>query len=516
MADPKEVDRMIARFPRAHKDGYNGVVFSANVAAERAPTLREAAKANGLALIPIVLGNCPDRNYYEGVLAKDVPFLAQGGVLRHQPENPTLKNADFSDADGDKLHGWGFQDDPGVTTFVDHAVTRGGAKASLRMESIGKNDANHARLEQPIKLQPHRQYLVSFYLKSEGLSPANPEVKILTVGHPQGISFQTFHTEQTQDWKRVDVVFNSFDATDANFYIGSWYGKNGKMWWSDLAIQEIALMNVLRRDGCPVTVRGENGTVYEEERDFAKIVDPLLHPYQAYHEPPTVKLTPNSRIVEGEKLRVSYYHSILVYEDRLNSCLSEPKIFESWREEIRKTDELLHPSGFLMSHDEIRVINQCALCQSRNMTPGELLADNVHKAAEVIRGIRPDAEIWVWNDMFDPMHNAVPKDFYAVNGPMTGSWKGLDPGIGIANWNGSANGKNCAFFADLGLKQILSGYYDGDSDGSAIATWIANAKGVKGVEGAMYTTWEDNYDAMDTWATKAWGGGNAVVASRRV
>ena len=40
LTDPKEVDRLIARFPRAQKAGYNGVVFSGNVAPERAPALR--------------------------------------------------------------------------------------------------------------------------------------------------------------------------------------------------------------------------------------------------------------------------------------------------------------------------------------------------------------------------------------------------------------------------------------------------------------------------------------------
>ena len=70
--------------------------------------------------------------------------------------------------------------------------------------------------------------------------------------------------------------------------------------------------------------------------------------------------------------------------------------------------------------------------------------------------------------MFDPMHNAV-DHYYAVNGSLKGSWKGLDKGIGIVNWHGGLMGKNCQFFADLGLKQILSGYYDGDEDGSAIA-----------------------------------------------
>jgi hypothetical protein len=160
-----------------------------------------------------------------------------------------------------------------------------------------------------------------------------------------------------------------------------------------------------------------------------------------------------------------------------------------------------------MSHDEMRVMNQCALCQGKNMTPGELLAWNVRQAAQIIRDVRPDAGIWVWSDMFDPQHNAV-DHYYAVNGSLAGSWEGLDPGIGIVNWHGGLMGKNCAFFADRGLKQILSGYYDGDEDGSGVAKWLAATKDVPGIVGAMYTTWEDRYDAMRAWAGKAWGGGS--------
>jgi hypothetical protein len=107
--------------------------------------------------------------------------------------------------------------------------------------------------------------------------------------------------------------------------------------------------------------------------------------------------------------------------------------------------------------------------------------------------------------MFDPMHNAV-DHFYAVNGSLAGSWKGLDRDVGIMNWHGGLQGKNCRFFADLGLKQILSGYYDGDEDGSQIARWLANTRDVPGIVGAMYTTWEDRYGAMDAWARRAWGG----------
>lgn len=503
MSDPKEVDRMIARFPRAQAAGYNGVAFSYRVPDAKAPELREAAKKYGLDLVAIVMGNPRDRNYYEGMLSKDTQFVARTGALAHQPENPRLVNADFETANGNRFTGWPMQDDEGVTSFADHEVVHGG-KTSLRMEGIGKNQYRHCRLAQPLKLQPHRQYRISFWLKTENMVPADPEVKVLSADAGRQVSFQTFHAERTQDWKQYDLVFNSGDQADARIYLGSWGGRDGKVWWDDLTVEEIGLVNVLRRPGCPVTIRGENGTTYQEGRDYQKVVDPLLQPYRAYHTPPVVKLTPGSRISEGDRLRVSYYHPVIVYEDRLTGCISEPKIFEDWRAEIKQAEVLLHPAAFLMSHDEMRVMNQCALCQSKRMTPGELLAWNVKQAAQIIHDVRPDAEVWVWNDMFDPMHNAV-DHYYAVNGPLAGSWKGLDPSIGIVNWHGGLKGKNCKFFADLGLKQILSGYYDGDEDGSAIASWIENTRGIPGIVGAMYTTWEDKYGAMDAWAQKAWG-----------
>jgi hypothetical protein len=504
MNDPKEVDRMIARFPRAKAAGYNGVAFSHNVPKEKAAELKEAAKKSGLDIIAIVMGGVGDRNYVEGVPVMDALFVAEGNKAVLNQDNPTrIINGDFEEFAENHFAKWGFQDDEGVTTFVDREVKHGG-KASLRMENIGKNQHRHCRISQPIKLQPYRQYRISVWLKTENLLPSDPEVKVLTPDAQNGISFQTFRVEKTQGWKQYNLVFNSLNHTDARFYAGSWGGKDGKMWWDDITIEEIGLVNVLRRPGCPVTVRGENGTIYEEGRDYEKIVDPKLHPWIPYHEQPPIKLTANTRIRNGEKLRVGYYHPLVVYEERINYCLSEPKIFEVWESEVRQVNDRLHPAAFFMSHDEIRVANQCASCRGMNMTAGGLLAWNVKKAAQIIRDIRPDAGIWVWNDMFDPMHNAVDQ-YYAVNGTLKESWKGLDKDVGIVNWHGGLKGKNCQFFANLGLKQILAGYYDGDDNGAAITEWISNTKSVPGIVGAMYTTWEDKYDAMDTWAGKAWG-----------
>ena len=184
------------------------------------------------------------------------------------------------------------QDDEGLTTFADHDVVHNG-KTSLRMQDISRNRYQHCRLAQAISLQPFRQYHLSFWLKTENLSPADAEVKVLDTEASRSISFQSFHVDATQDWKHYDLVFNSLDHTNGRVYLGTWSGKSGRMWWDDLLIEEIGLVNVLRRPGCPVTVRGEDGAPYEEGRDYQRIVDPQLHPWVAFHEAPLIKLTPS-------------------------------------------------------------------------------------------------------------------------------------------------------------------------------------------------------------------------------
>lgn len=503
---PEQVDSVIALFPRAEAAGYNAVLIWYQMAPSRVEELKEAAKQHHLDIIPIIMANPHDPNYTEGLLAKDALFVARGKTATFQPDNPTKAlNGDFEEVRGDHFGGWGFQDDEGKTIFADHEVVHSG-KTALRMENVKTgNQYGHCRLSQKIKLQPYRQYHISVWTKTEDWKPTEAEIKVIT-DSDRVISFQTFPVESTQDWRRHDIVFNSLSYTDATLYLGNWSNSMGRLWWDDLNVEEIGLVNALRRPGCPVTVRGENGTTYEEGRDYEYIKDPNQRIYQVYHELPVVHLMPNTRIADGERLRVSYYHPAIVYEDRLTGCLSEEKIFEDWRQEVKEANDRFHPLAFMMSHDEMRVINQCALCQSRHMTPGQLLADNVRRSAQIIRDIRPDAEVWVWNDMFDPLHNAV-DDYYLVNGTLWGSWEGLDRDIGIVNWIGERKGENCRFFAERGEKEVLAGYYDGDEDGSGIAEWLKNAQPIGGIVGAMYTTWQSKYGAMEAWAKAAWGGG---------
>ena len=42
-----------------------------------------------------------------------------------------------------------------------------------------------------------------------------------------------------------------------NLYAGLWGGKAGTLWLDELALEEMSLVNVLRRDGCPLTVTSD-------------------------------------------------------------------------------------------------------------------------------------------------------------------------------------------------------------------------------------------------------------------
>ena len=149
--------------------------------------------------------------------------------------------------------------------------------------------------------------------------------------------------------------------------------------------------------------------------------------------------------------------------------------------------------GYLMMYDEIRALNWDESCRRRGMTPGALLADNARRCLKLLEG----STVYVWNDMFDPYHNAV-RDYYLVNGDLSGSWEGLTPEVVIVNWNAGKAAASLRFFASRGHRQILAGYYDRKPE--EMRGWLEAARGVKGVTGVMYTTWRENFGDLEAFA----------------
>jgi hypothetical protein len=253
-----------------------------------------------------------------------------------------------------------------------------------------------------------------------------------------------------------------------------------------------------------LTVKSADGrTTYKEGRDFEPVIDsklgnvPWAGEYEFDHPGATIRLTADSPIRDGDRLRVSWYHPVITLGSQVMCCLSEPKIEQILRDQARRVNDLFRPRTFFMSHDEIRVANWCQACRDRNLSPGGLLAENVRQCTRILKSVNPRARIVVWSDMFDPYHNAVDK-YYLVNGSLKGSWQGLSRDVIIANWNSGKAKGSLAFFASRGHRQIIAGYYDGD-DLTNFQQWDSAARDMRGIIGFMYTTWQAKYGLLERY-----------------
>ncbi len=494
----KNIDNLEALFRRASKAGYTHVLLTdskmsklGDMDAHYFRNIERVKKLAGelhLQIVPALFSIgysndllWHDPNLIEALPVRDALFVVKNGEAHLQPD-PTvdLKGGDFSD-----FTRWDWKD-PEVQPENGAAVIR---------DPKGKS----ARIVQKLKLQPFRQYHISIRVKSKDFR-GTPEVKLLAGS--RSLNFNSLGVKPTQDWTMHHVVFNSLEFSEANLYVGCWDGRTGAVWFDDAKLEEVGLVNLVRRPGAPLVVQKENGPILSEGREYAKVVDPNMgiHPwkgsYDIWHAPPAIKTS----LPEGSRLRVSAYHAVTVLDDQAMICPSEPRTMELLRDQARRMHAAWGAKGYMMSHDEIRVLNWCQACQRRNLDAGALLADNVKACIQILRQVNPGGKVYVWSDMFDPNHNAH-NDYYLVRGDLKGSWEGLDKEVIILPWYFDKRKESLKFFADRGHRQVIAGYYDVKPE--QIQEWVKAARPFPGVIGVMYTTWQQKYGDLEQFANLA-------------
>jgi hypothetical protein len=486
LADDSEVAKLEGVWRRAMTAGYRHVILADPKFAkldmvddhyrENVRRVRGFAQSLGLEIVPCVfqVGRANtmltrNPNLVEGLPVRDALFVVSGGEARIVSDPPVgfTPKPDFLDS--------GVQWQEGVATMRDPAARQ--------------------RFMFRVRVHPFRCYHVAAEVRTAQFSGA-PLIQVVA---PDGrvIHFmRRLGAKGTQDWTTHDLVFNSLTYDHVEIYFGVWHAARGTLEWKRARIDECGPVNLLRRAGAPFVVAGR-----VEGRDFEPIRDPKLGraPYagefEEWHEPPPLRTS----LPDGTQLRVSWHHAGIVYERQVACCLSDSGTFARLADEASRVREAFHPAGFMMMHDEIRVMNWDDACRGRGLGAGALLAEHARRCVGLLQGSR----VYVWNDMFDPCQNAV-RDYHLVNGDLSGSWKGLAPEVVIVNWNGDRRDESLRFFASLGHPQIIAGYYDGAPEG--IRDWLKSADGVSGIIGIMYTTWRGNYDDLEAFARIVRGG----------
>ena len=490
-------------------------------------TLKKSLKARNIAVIPGVIG----LGWSEGILFND-PNLAEGlhAVTTYVIDADTAKlipdtrvtivNGGFEQYNTSGVFsGWGFYDGANQSTFVDNAVVHSGA-ASVRCTNFtAGNPSGNCRFQVKVNCDSNGYYVMSVWFKTQNFSGG--DFQFLAIGGDDGrvLTSTSLTTQQTADWTRAEVTFNTLNNKSVLLYCGVWGGGNGTIWLDDFTVKSGGLCNVLRRGGTPVSVRNKvTGLLYNEGVDFQTISDPKLNAsagnYFPYHTPPTFRRIVNANLHNGDTIRISYYHPYAAVSDNTGNgsvmaCVSEDTLYSILTDQVKRVDAIYKPATFFMGHDEIRNMNHDLACTSRNLSPVALLADNITRCHDLIRTLSPNADILIWSDMIDSLHNAH-NNYYLINGDLTGDWLSIPKDITVVNWNGGLAKPSLQFFAKYGFKQISSPYYDVGNT-SSIRSWRIAQEGVNGVRGMMYTTWSVDYRFLGAFSYYSWGAGPNVI-----
>jgi len=483
-------------------------------------SLRDWARDRRLEIIPSVMpfGYSNSILFHNPDLASGLPvrqqkFVIAADTARVVPRvDVALPNGGFEQHTGDNFPGFLFIDQPGKISFADTQVKRSGA-VSVRMENFAAHspEHGHGRVSYWTPVQPFTQYHVSAWVKTEDLRPASSINLFVLSNAGYSLAYNDFDIPATTDWMKIDYTINTLEADTIGLYCGVWGAESGRIWWDDLAFEECAFVNLIRREGAPLTVAHPRlAIVYTEGADFDTLRDARMGMhrwpgnYEKWHTPPTLHTAKGGMLNGGDTILVSYYHAVVINDGQVAATMSHPEVYDILDREFALLDSVLGADRYFMQHDEIRTMNWDAGDRARGLTPAEILADNVGKCTAIIEKHHPGAEVWVWSDMFDAHHNAVEGPYYLVNGDLRGSADMIANDIGMVNWNGREGivQNSLDFFAQRGFRQISAPYYDNDE--RQIRRWREWTRGVPDFHGMMYTTWQRRYDHLEPFGDYAW------------
>lgn len=410
-----------------------------------------------------------DPNLAEGLPVRDQRFVVRGGTARLEADPAVTLRPEWDHRDATVGPDWVVRDPKGKL----------------------------ARVWQKVRVSPFRQYHVTIRIRTKDFK-GTPRIVVFGGGRMLNYNFQG--VKPTQDWTVHHAVFNSLGSAEVRVAFGCWDGETGEAAFADPTIEETAFVNLLRRPGAPLVVKNGDD-VLTEGSDFRRLADPKLGReedlpggYSEWHEPPALK----TGLPDGTRLAVSYYH-MLRFPDggQVMICPSEPKTLDLLRDQARRLHRIFHAKAYFMSHDEMRVCNWDPACTKRNLTSGQIFADNVKTCIRILRDVSPSSQIYVWSDMFDPNHNAH-DNYYLARGGMDRTWEGLDPDVVVATWFFDKRDESLAWFSSRGHRTLIAGYYDQKPERAK--DWLDAASRSKGTIGIMYTSWYDKYEDLETFA----------------
>jgi hypothetical protein len=246
----------------------------------------------------------------------------------------------------------------------------------------------------------------------------------------------------------------------------------------------------------------ETGRVYVPGRDYVqpKLPSDLLF---GCGEMKSFAIPQGSAIKEGRRLLISGYEPICEWGKQFSTCLNHPGLKAYFKASADRVQKNFAPRKWFFSMDEFRCGCRCELCRRDTRTCGKQLSDVVRTMFGTVRALSPDAEVYMWPDMFDPEINAR-DGYYQLPSTAKGSWRNLPRDIVMANW-GTRPRNSYPFFSKLGFRTQCATYYDESEKFDGSRAMLNAASRTPNCLGWTYTPWAHSRDLLEKFVDLADG-----------
>jgi hypothetical protein len=542
--DPAIWEQMQQIVRRAAAVGYNGVVFAdrdeywytgklTNLWRQRLGELRQLTSSLNLKFVvhcvPAKGGGTSEMG--SSVLVREAPLVVRDSVLV-PVKTAAITNGSFEEFEGNTPTGFGLPE-AGRTAFIDRTTTAQDGQTCIRVQNFENVRGRLAMPKQTVAVKPFQHYRVSFWLKIS--QDFNGTLKIMALVPGEGGNDRDIVCQEPPlgrktprgEWFKVVADFNSWNNDKVSLLVGpiKWgEDAKGTYWLDHVDIEDVPFLNVNRRADLPSELKGADGTVYAEGKDYARIADPRFpavgpkseqQGFANRQEHPVIEILPGSSIKEGQRLLYTGYHVALEGEYLSKTpSLTCDMVFDMYAEQARILRQVADPDGYLLWFDEMRTGGW----EPKDLeypTCGELINAAIMRTYEIVMREGGGKPVYTWHDMLSPSHNARP-NYYLLRNTAEGAGKDLPKGLGIWVWGGGRKGADhLKFFGQQGLHQIICTYYDSPDIEQQYMQWMSEIEKAKvNVDGVVYSTWGKGkskpgggFADLEKFAEVWWGGG---------
>ena len=357
-----------------------------------------------------------------------------------------------------------------------------------------------------VSVKPQRSYRLRITASSD--ASARPEWPIAANVRRIGaktdyIEYRVFKVKTDGSKQTFELFFPSLDESEITVECRG-YNRiyPGVVRIRSLELAETEPQLVLRRSGTPVTVRhAKTGKTFVEGVDYAEIPRAKhVWPGPWVKEKFAIVPIKGGAMSDGDELVVDCYCSFPVWGKWVSACMAAPELDPILEQSAAKIAELVNPRLWVLSFDEVRAGGGCQDCRK--------LGDMAHayaalctKCMSIVRKHRPDAEIYVWNDLVDPHSLQDDGKNAQMYSSMKGVWDLLPSDLGIGYWTYRWREEGMRYFSERGRRQLVCAYYD-EKELKRSLEWMDLAQRTPGVAGIIYCTWGDNWDLLGAFGDK--------------